>query len=175
MNLLHKKSQTGKKLVYLIFYIFLSFLLECELLTFNSPWEIALRGKEGGHIFAVQPAFQPLQNCCCRCSKARGWALHSDLSAEQQRWLSVVQRPLKIVGISALTPVTSGSNALKYQCYVPAGRHQGNTALLKKMEKLQICIFLCLVDFFFNTEYVLANICCMIRNSFSLSPSLFLV
>lgn len=45
-----------------------------------------------------------------------------------------------------------------------------HSSLLKKMEKLQICIFLCL--FFLNTEYVLANIRCMIHNSFFF-PSLF--
>lgn len=67
--------------------------------------------------------------------KASGQPSHSDLSAKQQLLLSVVQSPLKIVEISALTPVTFGSNALKYHCYVPAGRHRRNTALCWKKER----------------------------------------
>lgn len=115
----------------IIFGIFSSSLLECKLLSFNSTWETS-HGRGGNHVLAVQPGLQPLQHCCSSCSKASGQAPHSDLSAKQQLLLSVVQSPLKILRISALTSVTFGSNAQKYQHYVPAGRHQRNTVLFWK-------------------------------------------
>lgn len=146
MNLQGEKKPNWKKKKKIIF--FFCFLLECKLLSFDLPRETS-RGKKGSHVFIVQPVLHPFQHCCYCCSKALGQALHLDLSAKQQLLLSVVQSPLKIVGISALTTVTFGSNALKYQCYVPAGRHWKNIALCwKKLGKLQICFFLCPFFFF---------------------------
>lgn len=116
------------------FRFFSSLLLECKLLSFNSPWETS-HSKGGSHVFRVQTALQPLQHCCSCCSTAWGQASHPDLSAQQQLLLSVVQSLLKILRISALTSVTFRSNAQKYQHYVPAGRHQRNTALFWKYKK----------------------------------------
>lgn len=102
------------------------FLSECKLFSSDSPGETPCE-TEGSQVFAAQAGLQPLQHH--HCSRAPGRALHSDLSPQQQLLLSVVQSPLKIVGISALT---LGSNAPKYQHYVQARRYRKNIAGEKK-------------------------------------------
>lgn len=177
MNLQGEKSQIGKKKTlnpvwFHFWYFFFLFLLECKLLIFSPPWETSQR-QEGSHVVTVQTVLQPLQHSHYCCSKASGQATRSHLSAKQQLLLGMVQSPVKITGTSALTAVTFGSNPLKYQCYMPAARHWRNTALCwKKWRSYRFAFF-----FAFKknpTEYVLANICCMIRNSsFFFFPSLF--
>lgn len=120
-------------------------LLGCKVLSFSSAGE-ACPEKQGSPIFS-------------------GTDLHSDLSLQQQPLLSTAQSPVRLVGISTAS-VTFGSSALK-QWHRVRGRQYWQSRA-EKVQKLQTYH---LLSFFFllNTEYVLANICCMMLNSSFLS------